>query len=99
MTLGELRGPSQQQSRISGPIRRVTTPPHGGSTQRLDGDRSLPAIACPKPDTQVLARCPLRGHSLPVARRRAGCEVRRSPKADLVPTPELMLLALSNRGV
>ena len=48
MTLGELRGPSQQQSRISGPIRRVTTPPHGGSTQRLDGDRSLPAIACPQ---------------------------------------------------
>jgi hypothetical protein len=68
MTLGELRGPSQQQSRISGPIRRVTTP-RGGSTQRLDGDRSLPALACPKPDTQVLARCPLR---VLVVQKRAG---------------------------
>jgi hypothetical protein len=33
------------------------------------------------------------GHSLPVARRRAGREVRSGPKADLIPTPWLMLLA------
>jgi integrase len=39
------------------------------------------------------------GHSLPVARRRAGREVRSSPIADVIPTPWLMLLALSNRGV
>jgi len=34
------------------------------------------------------------GHSLPAARRLAGREVRSSPKADLIPTPWLMLLAL-----
>jgi hypothetical protein len=39
------------------------------------------------------------GPSLPVARRRAGGEVRSGPKADLIPTPWLMLLVLSNRGV
>ena len=33
------------------------------------------------------------GPSLPVARRRAGREVRSGPKADLIPTPWLMLLA------
>jgi hypothetical protein len=33
------------------------------------------------------------GHSLPAARRRAGREVRSGPKADLIPTPWLMLLA------
>jgi hypothetical protein len=39
------------------------------------------------------------GHSLPAARRRVGREVRSSPIADLIPTPWLMLLALSNRRV
>ena len=38
------------------------------------------------------------GHSLPVVRRGAGREVRSGPKADLIPTPWLLLLALSNRG-
>ena len=33
------------------------------------------------------------GHSLPVACRRAGRKVRSGPKADLIPTPWLMLLA------
>jgi hypothetical protein len=33
------------------------------------------------------------GHSRPVACRRAGREVRSGPKADLIPTPWLMLLA------
>jgi hypothetical protein len=39
------------------------------------------------PATSVL------GHSLPAAPRRAGPEVRSGPKADLIPTRWLMLLA------
>ena len=35
----------------------------------------------------------LLGHLPPAARRRAGSEVRSGPKADLIPTPWLMLLA------
>jgi hypothetical protein len=33
------------------------------------------------------------GHSLPVAGRRAGRDVRSGSKADLIPAPWLMLLA------
>ena|SRR5258708_38223688 len=62
-------------------------------TRRCHGSRNCRAEVIRSAFRFRLAKMSEIGHSLPAARRRAGREVRSGPKADLIPTPWLMLLA------